>query len=568
MKVSLRKSITIAMGLLLAALTGMFAISNVIALNFVQKRIYQNTEDTVTLYQEQIDADLQQIDRYLYTIMSQNSSFIRLSYLTEEDKGWYSPVSILGRELNNAIFNYKAEAFFDYLPDSDTFILGVNSSTSFADFKDAVRQELESHGEEGWHLIRRNDTWYLMRMLQSGKQYLGAFVRLDDLLEIGSENKEERYYCLVDSERRIIRDDGDKLQLDAGQFASPYSIEWLDGTKCLVVHKKLQDCRYELANVIPYSEISEVTGSLKASLVMLAALIFLIWLILVVAVRRSILEPVTTINDALQEVAAGNLEQRIPVHNQSQEFQSIAKTYNIMVSEIKDLKINVYEQQLAHEKLESQYLKQQITPHFMINCLNTACQLTECGELELARKLLRELSMHLRYVLSSGKTVCLSDELTLVRNYIGLSEIRYPGSIRYEITCPKELENCTVVPLMLLNYVENAIKHEVVMGEQLEIHIEIAEETRKEKQGLRAVLWDTGKGYDEQFLKEIRKLAEMKIEETPTEHLGITNVMQRTKKEFRDAEFAYSNREGAGAEITIWIPAVPFMQNAEPLRTL
>ena len=86
----------------------------------------------------------------------------------------------------------------------------------------------------------------------------------------------------------------------------------------------------------------------------------------------------------------------------------MAKTYNIMVSEIKDLKINVYEQQIAHEKLESQYLKQQITPHFMINCLNTASQLTEYGEPELARRLLRELSVHLRYVLSSGKTVRLS----------------------------------------------------------------------------------------------------------------------------------------------------------------
>lgn len=563
MRVSLRKSITIAMGLLLAALTGIFAISNVIALNFVQKRIYQNTEDTVTLYQEQIDADLQQIDRYLYTIMSQNSSFIRLSYLTEEDKGWYSPVSILGRELNNAIFNYKAEAFFDYLPDSDTFILGVNSSTSFADFKDAVRKEMESPGEKGWHLVRRNDTWYLLRMLQSGKQYLGAFVRLDDLLEISSDSKEERYYCLIDSDHRIVGDGSEDLFLDAEQFSSPYSIEELGGIKCLVVHKSLANCSYELATIIPYSEISQITVSLKASLVMVAALILLIWLILVVAVKKSILEPITTINDALQEISAGNLEQRIPVHNQSQEFQSIAKTYNIMVSEIKDLKINVYEQQLLHEKLESQYLKQQITPHFMINCLNTACQLTECGELELARKLLKELSMHLRYVLSSGKKVRLSDELILVQNYIGMSGIRYPDSIQYELSCPRELENSTVVPLMLLNFVENTIKHEVLLGEQLEIHIGISEEKRGEKQGLRAVLWDTGRGYDEQFLKEIRKLAGMRIEETPTAHLGITNVMQRTKRELPGAEFAYANRPGAGAEITIWIPEIPFAADSE-----
>ncbi len=107
MKLSLRKSITIVLFLLLVTLTGIFGVSNLLALNFVQKRIYQNTEDTVTVYQEQIDEDLQQIDRYLYTVMTQNSSFIRLSYMKSTDKGWYSPVSILRNELSNAIFNYK-----------------------------------------------------------------------------------------------------------------------------------------------------------------------------------------------------------------------------------------------------------------------------------------------------------------------------------------------------------------------------------------------------------------------------------------------------------------------------
>ena len=94
----------------------------------------------------------------------------------------------------------------------------------------------------------------------------------------------------------------------------------------------------------------------------------------------------------------------------------------------------------------------------MINCLNTASQLTEYGEPELARRLLRELSVHLRYILSSGKTVRLAEELSLVENYVALSGIRYPDSLRAEIECPEELKELQVVPLMLLNFVENSIK--------------------------------------------------------------------------------------------------------------
>ncbi len=457
-------------------------------------------------------------------------------------------------------FSYKAEAIYDYIPDTDTFILGSRGSTTFAQFKAAVTEEIGSSGTDTWRAVKLNDSWYLMRILQNGRQYLGAFVRISDL--IGEhQNKEDdtNFYCLVDQNRRIVGDDPDENVLDEAQFDQPYSIETLGETKCLVVHKKLEQCNYDLANITPYSAISQVTTTLKISLVIIAFLILVIWGVLFAAVQRGILEPITTITNALQEVAAGNLEQRIPVHNQSPEFQSIAKTYNIMVSEIKDLKINVYEQQIAHEKLESQYLKQQITPHFMINCLNTACQLTGCGELELARQLLKELSAHLRYVLSSGKTVRLSEEIKLVQNYIELSNIRYPESIHAEIQCPEELRNCAVVPLMLLNFVENAIKHEVVVGERLEIHIEIMEESRMEKKGICAVIWDTGNGYEEKVLEEIQKLTDIPVEKTPTAHIGITNVMQRTKKEFPGAEFTYSNREDAGALVRIWIPQIPYV---------
>lgn len=558
-KLSLRKSITIVLLILLIALTGIFGISDAIALRFVQNRIYQNTEDTVTLYQQQMDDDLHRIDSYLYTIMTQNSSFIRLSYMKGTEKNWYSPVSILGRELNNSIYNYKAEAFYDYLPEADTLILGTNSNTPFAEVKAVVRDTIRSQNgtskETKWRLVELNDAWYLMRILQSDRQYLGALVRISDLIE-GNQDiaAESHYYCLVDSSRRMLSEVQPDTILDEKQFDEPYSIENVNGVRCLVVHKKLEEGNFYLTSVTAWSAIGQVTMTLKAALAVSASLIVLIWIILYFAVQRSILKPVTTITDALSKVASGNLEQRIPVHNQSLEFQSMAKTYNIMVSEIKDLKINVYEQQIAHEKLESQYLKQQITPHFMINCLNTACQLTECGELELARKLLRELSVHLRYILSSGKTVRLAEELDLVQNYIELSGIRYPDSLHARIECPDELKNCMVVPLMLLNFVENTIKHEVVMGETLEIHIQITEKDREGQEGICSVLWDNGNGFEEDVLEEIRKLSAVSVGETSTTHIGITNVIQRTKKEFPGAEFEFSNHECGGARIEIWIP--------------
>lgn len=559
-RISLRKLITIALFVLLVAIVAIFTVSSLVSLRFVQTRIYENTEDTVAVYQKQADEDLGRVDRYLYTVMSSNSSFIRLSYVKETERDYYRQVSVLGTEFSNAVFSYKAEAFYDYIPDSDTFILGASGNTTFSQYKEAVLNEIaQKDNNADWRAVKVNDDWYLMRILQSGKQYLGSFVKISDLIADNPDkeaDKDRNYYCLVDASLQVLHAGTKELFLAKEGFSEPYSVEEIEGNRCLVVHKKLEKGDFYLTSITPYSSISQVTGALKTSLIVMVVFIFLIWMLLVVVVEKSILEPVTTITDALSEVAAGNLEQRIPVHSQSQEFQSIAKTYNIMVSEIKDLKIHVYEQQIVHAKLETQYLKQQITPHFMINCLNTACQLTECGELELARRLLRELSVHLRYVLSSGRTVRLSEELDLVQNYIELSSIRYPESLHYKMSCPEELKNCAVVPLMLLNHVENTIKHEVVVGERLDIFIDVSEEIKDGQKILCAIVRDTGKGFSEEALELFQEISGLPVEETPTQHLGISNVLQRTKKEFPGAEFTFSNHETGGAQVVIRIPEV------------
>ena len=41
-----------------------------------------------------------------------------------------------------------------------------------------------------------------------------------------------------------------------------------------------------------------------------------------------------------------------------------------MINEIQNLRISIYEEQLAKKRADLQYLKAQLAPHFLINCLN------------------------------------------------------------------------------------------------------------------------------------------------------------------------------------------------------
>ena len=256
-------------------------------------------------------------------------------------------------------------------------------------------------------------------------------------------------------------------------------------------------------------------------------------------------------------IAAGELTERVPP-TEIDELHLLTRDLNTMAEQLGALIHERVEQEKTIKKAELRALQAQITPHFMINCLNTIYQLTENNHADLARQMLQNLSVHLRYTLSSGQTVSLLEELNLVKNYVELSSIRYPGALRLLTSCEESLHNATVVPLMLLNFVENTIKYEVVMGKVLDMHIDITAQEENQCTRLHICIWDTGCGFSEDILAVLQKLETYVNSEQ--EHIGITNVVLRLRQIFPDAAFAFGNRPGAGAQITIDFPYVPFFR--------
>ena len=52
------------------------------------------------------------------------------------------------------------------------------------------------------------------------------------------------------------------------------------------------------------------------------------------------------------------------------ELEQIDDKFRNMIHQIRRLKITLYEQELEKQKIEMDYLKIQIRPHFYMNCLN------------------------------------------------------------------------------------------------------------------------------------------------------------------------------------------------------
>jgi sensor histidine kinase YesM len=114
-------------------------------------------------------------------------------------------------------------------------------------------------------------------------------------------------------------------------------------------------------------------------------------------------------------------------------------------------------------KMELSVLKNQISPHFLFNSLNTLITLIEENP-KVASDFTEKLSEVYRYILQNKEKelVKLSTELHFVESYLFLLKMRFGNNLNFEKNISEDLLEQYIPPLTLQMLVENAIKHNIV----------------------------------------------------------------------------------------------------------
>ncbi len=118
------------------------------------------------------------------------------------------------------------------------------------------------------------------------------------------------------------------------------------------------------------------------------------------------------------------------------------------------------EKEKLQRELELNYLKEQVNPHFLFNSLNSIYALSRQQSSETP-EVVMQLSELMRYQLESAKKdfVSLKEELEFIENYLLLEEKRLSKRCTIEFQIEGELSNYKIAPMLLIPFVENAIKH-------------------------------------------------------------------------------------------------------------
>jgi LytS/YehU family sensor histidine kinase len=118
------------------------------------------------------------------------------------------------------------------------------------------------------------------------------------------------------------------------------------------------------------------------------------------------------------------------------------------------------EARVMAQDAELRMLRTQIDPHFLFNSLNSISALTSSDPAG-ARAMTLRLADFFRHSLGleAHRKVTLDAEMTLVRHFLAIEQVRFGDRLEVVQHVARDAENCLLPPMILQPLVENAVKH-------------------------------------------------------------------------------------------------------------
>lgn len=284
--------------------------------------------------------------------------------------------------------------------------------------------------------------------------------------------------------------------------------------------------------------------------VFILAVSLLLWLIIhflsnKMSARNS--ESIDKLILALAQLREGNFNGYVDIQT-NDEFEILGDEYNVMLDRLKELMDKNKELSELRTIIEVKQLQSQFHPHFIFNVLETLRYAIKI-DANQAQEIVMLLSRLLRYSIGNDRSVQLKDDMSYVRDYLKLQQIRFNERLEYRVTIAEETYPIYVPKLVLQPIIENAIKY----GYQHQSHVLIDIRIQLADGKLLLEVCDNGPGMDEQSLQELRRMLDSPHNTTP--HIGLYNVHRRLVLLYgEEAGIHINSTQGQGTCVTLTIP--------------
>lgn len=510
------------------------AMSN-ITRNFIKNQNIVHLRSSIEIYADSVNEKLHSVERFMYSTITHNESLEKLNHVQtfldyQED--------LKKVQTSFTEFEYQNETHMTFLLETDSTDHFINVSNLYIPYEDylLLKSNLKSLrsdiSERKWKNVTTKNSEYLVKSVHYEGKIIYAVISSEDILKplrklnIGNNGKLSlKEPNNIPSENYLIHAQNEKTHL-------PFDIYVL----------------------VDYAEVFRNITLLEVFLSAVPIIITILSIIIILYIRQWMIKPITRLTERLSQLGDSIPPSEFFISEGILEIDKANDKLNKVIFDMQELKIREYHSQLELKKIELNYLKNQIRPHFYLNMLSMIHSMLQTKNYKEIEELTILTSNYLRHLFMANQDFSeLKDEVQHIKDYLEIQRIRYGNSIYFSLNYNDDLQNTLVPSLLLQTFIENTIKHGFSFQDLFTILLSIKKVKTENSDYIQICIEDNGPGFSEEILSKLNQKQSLITEDG--HHIGITNTIERLNLLYpNDYTITFENNEEGGAKILLLIP--------------
>ncbi len=521
----------------------------------IETMIEQNKTSAQTLadtFMSEVGTRMKNTQALLYYFLTENPDCIRMKLQEENNYTYQSSKYKLYYSLKTmASMTDGGDGYFYHMKKvNDTIIYDESPEESnklYRSIDEFIAAQLTSKSKGGWHIYEMNSYQYLFFIVDQKNVMYGGWFNLDAMKKEMEKRLKYTDYSVSFTENLKGLDNGK----DRDDLMVQDNLMDQNTDNRIMVSSSIKKI-----DLVISIKRSEIVGGISKYVKILQGMAFIYLAlipILFVFLKILLLHPLNKVNQAHRQMRSGNQDFRIKEKANSVEYMEAYRSFNQMANNLKSLRIEGYEKEIAKQKMELRNLQLQIRPHFLLNTFNLIYTLAQRKETVAIQQIIIYLSEYFRYIFRSDKELELfPKELKLIEGYINMVSINYSGNVKVSYDIDPEINYVRIPPLLIHNFIENSVKYGVKQGTML--HIAIIGNYKDKMVTFH--ITDDGNGMDEETLERCRGLLRGESEpEKSNSSIGLLNSMRRLRHFYgQEAKIEIRSEQGTMTSVKIQFP--------------
>lgn len=510
------------------------AMSN-ITRNFIKNQNIVHLRSSIEIYADSVNEKLHSVERFMYSTITHNESLENLNHV-QTFLDYQENLKKVQTSFTE--FEYQNETHMTFLLETDSTNHFINVSNLYIPYEDylLLKSNLKSLrsdiSDRKWKNVTTKNSEYLVKSVHYEGKIIYAVISSEDILKplnklnIGNNGKLSlKEPNNIPSENYLIHAQNEKTHL-------PFDIYVL----------------------VDYAEVFRNITLLEVFLSAVPIIITILSIIIILYIRQWMIKPITRLTERLSQLGNSIPPSEFFISEGILEIDKANDKLNKVIFDMQELKIREYHSQLELKKIELNYLKNQIRPHFYLNMLTMIHSMLQTKNYKEIEELTILTSNYLRHLFMANQDFSeLKDEVQHIKDYLEIQRIRYGNSIYFSLDYNDDLQNTLVPSLLLQTFIENTIKHGFSFQDLFTILLSIKKVKTEDSDYIQICIEDNGPGFSEEILSKLNQKQSLITEDG--HHIGITNTIERLNLLYpNDYTITFENNEEGGAKIHLLIP--------------